>query len=113
MIRDGLFTQINVHLYFDKVKDSDLIEQVQIFKAKRKFNPLVLRLLREYIEKQRDSFILDFSPSQDSSMSTASILKSIDRIESVMSVSSDRAASLSVFKELELLKSHFKSEATT
>ena len=64
MIRDGLFTQINVHLYFDKVKDSDLIEQVQIFKAKRKFNPLVLRLLREYIEKQRDSFILDFSPSQ-------------------------------------------------
>ena len=35
MIRDGLFTQINVHLYFDKVKDSDLIEQVQIFKAKK------------------------------------------------------------------------------
>ena len=38
MYKSEFFTQINLHLYFDKIKDKDLIEQVLIFKSKRKFN---------------------------------------------------------------------------
>ena len=59
MYKSEFFTQINLHLYFDKIKDKDLIEQVLIFKSKRKFNPLVVMLLREHIQKQRDTFALD------------------------------------------------------
>ena len=102
MYKSEFFTQINLHLYFDKIKDKDLIEQVLIFKSKRKFNPLVVMLLREHIQKQRDTFALD---SQSLPIpKTSDLLKSIERIESVMSVSSDKSASITISNELSFLK---------
>ena len=59
MYKSEFFTQINLHLYFDKIKDKDLIK-VLIFKSKRKFNPLVVMLLREHIQKQKN-FCIRFS----------------------------------------------------
>lgn len=107
MYKSEFFTQINLHLYFDKIKDKDLIEQVLIFKSKRKFNPLVVMLLREHIQKQRDTFELD---SQSLPIpKTSDLLKSIERIESVMSVSSDKSASITISNELSFLKKHLKS----
>ena len=61
-------------------------------------------LLREHIQKQRDTFALD---SQSLPIpKTSDLLKSIERIESVMSVSSDKSASITISNELSFLKKH-------
>ena len=104
MYKSEFFTQINLHLYFDKIKDKDLIEQVLIFKSKESSILQLLCYCVNIFKKQRDTFALD---SQSLPIpKTSDLLKSIERIESVMSVSSDKSASITISNELSFLKKH-------
>lgn len=92
------FTQVQVHLHIDNILFPGVADYVKQLKAKNQLNRVICSALIQF----KDSPTFDF----------LSVLKSLDRIETVMSISSDSAAFLSVSKELELLKSHFKSKTT-
>ena len=59
MRRKGIFSETNVYFYLHNEYDRDVIEQVKILKEKRKLNSLVIRLLREHFEAERQFLISD------------------------------------------------------
>lgn len=59
MRRKGIFSETNVYFYLHNEHDRDVIEQVKILKEKRKLNALVVRLLKEHFETERQSLISD------------------------------------------------------
>lgn len=59
MRRKGIFSETNVYFYLHNEHDRDVIEQVKILKEKRKLNSLVIRLLKEHFESERQSLISD------------------------------------------------------
>ena len=61
MRRKGIFSETNVYFYLHNEHDRDVIEQVKILKEKRKLNSLVIRLLKEHFESERQSLISDLS----------------------------------------------------
>ena len=63
MRRKGIFSETNVYFYLHNEYDRDVIEQVKILKRKRKLNALVIRLLKEHFEAERQSLISDLKKS--------------------------------------------------
>ena len=61
MRRKGVFSETNVYFYLHNEYDRDVIEQVKILKEKRKLNALVIRLLKEHFEAERQSLISDLT----------------------------------------------------
>ena len=59
MRRKGIFSETNIYFYLHNEYDRDVIEQVKILKEKRKLNALVIRLLKEHFESERQSLISD------------------------------------------------------
>jgi len=59
MRRKGIFSETNVYFYLHNEHDRDVIEQVKILKEKRKLNSLVIRLLKEHFESERQFLISD------------------------------------------------------
>ena len=59
MRRKGVFSETNVYFYLHNEYDRDVIEQVKILKEQRKLNALVIRLLKEHFEAERQSLISD------------------------------------------------------
>ena len=59
MRRKGIFSETNIYFYLHNEHDRDVIEQVKILKEKRKLNALVVRLLKEHFESERQSLIFD------------------------------------------------------
>ena len=65
MRRKGVFSETNVYFYLHNEYDRDVIEQVKILKEKRKLNSLVIRLLKEQFEAERQSLISDLREKYD------------------------------------------------
>ena len=65
MRRKGIFSETNVYFYLHNEYDRDVIEQVKILKEKRKLNALVIRLLKEHFESERQSLISDLREKYD------------------------------------------------
>ncbi len=65
MRRKGIFSETNVYFYLHNEYDRDVIEQVKILKEKRKLNALVVRLLKEHFESERQSLISDLREKYD------------------------------------------------
>ena len=61
MRRKGVFLETNVYFYLHNEYDRDVIEQVKILKEKRKLNALVIRLLKEHFESERQLLISDLT----------------------------------------------------
>lgn len=61
MRRKGIFSETNVYFYLHNEFDRDVIEQVKILKEKRKLNSLVVRLLKDHFESERQSLISDLT----------------------------------------------------
>ena len=61
MRRKGIFSETNVYFYLHNEHDRDVIEQVKILKEKRKLNALVIRLLKEHFESERQLLISDLT----------------------------------------------------
>ena len=61
MRRKGVFSETNVYFYLHNEYDRDVIEQVKILKEKRKLNALVIRLLKEHFESERQLLISDLT----------------------------------------------------
>ena len=61
MRRKGIFSETNVYFYLHNEYDRDVIEQVKILKEQRKLNALVIRLLKEHFEAERQSLISDLT----------------------------------------------------
>lgn len=61
MRRKGVFSETNVYFYLHNEYDRDVIEQVKILKEKRKLNALVIRLLKEHFESERQFLISDLT----------------------------------------------------
>ena len=61
MRRKGVFSETNVYFYLHNEYDRDVIEQVKILKEKRKLNALVIRLLKEHFEYERQLLISDLT----------------------------------------------------
>ena len=61
MRRKGIFSETNVYFYLHNGYDRDVIEQVKILKEKRKLNALVIRLLKEHFESERQLLISDLT----------------------------------------------------
>ena len=61
MRRKGVFSETNVYFYLHNEYDRDVIEQVKILKEKRKLNSLVVRLLKEHFEYERQLLISDLT----------------------------------------------------
>ena len=61
MRRKGIFSETNVYFYLHNEYDRDVIEQVKILKEKRKLNALVIRLLKEHFESERQLLISDLT----------------------------------------------------
>ena len=59
MRRKGIFSETNVYFYLHNEYDRDVIEQVKILKEHRKLNALVIRLLKDHFESERQSLISD------------------------------------------------------
>jgi len=59
MRRQGIFSETNIYFYLHNEYDKDVIEQVKILKEKRKLNALVVRLLKEHFESERQLLISD------------------------------------------------------
>ena len=59
MRRKGIFSETSIYFYLHNEHDKDVIEQVKILKEKRKLNSLVVRLLKEHFESERQSLISD------------------------------------------------------
>ena len=57
--KKGHFSETNVYFYLHNEYDRDVIEQVKILKEKRKLNALVIRLLKDHFEAERQSLISD------------------------------------------------------
>lgn len=65
MRRKGIFSETNIYFYLHNEYDRDVIEQVKILKEKRKLNSLVIRLLKEHFELERQSLISDLREKYD------------------------------------------------
>lgn len=65
MRRKGVFSETNVYFYLHNEYDRDVIEQVKILKEQRKLNALVIRLLKEHFEAERQSLISDLREKYD------------------------------------------------
>lgn len=65
MRRKGIFSETNIYFYLHNEHDRDVIEQVKILKEKRKLNALVVRLLKEHFESERQSLISDLTEKYD------------------------------------------------
>ena len=65
MRRKGIFSETNVYFYLHNEYDRDVIEQVKILKEHRKLNALVIRLLKEHFEAERQSLISDLREKYD------------------------------------------------
>lgn len=65
MRRKGIFSETNVYFYLHNEYDKDVIEQVKILKEKRKLNSLVVRLLKDYFESERQFLISDLREKYD------------------------------------------------
>ena len=65
MRRKGIFSETNVYFYLHNEYDRDVIEQVKILKEQRKLNALVIRLLKEHFEAERQSLISDLREKYD------------------------------------------------
>ena len=61
MRRKGVFSETNVYFYLHNEYDRDVIEQVKILKEHRKLNALVIRLLKEHFESERQLLISDLN----------------------------------------------------
>ena len=61
MRRKGIFSETNVYFYLHNEHDRDVIEQVKILKEQRKLNALVIRLLKEHFEAERQLLISDLT----------------------------------------------------
>ena len=59
MRRKGIFSETSIYFYLHNEHDRDVIEQVKILKEKRKLNALVVRLLKDYFESERQNLISD------------------------------------------------------
>ena len=59
MRRKGIFSETSIYFYLHNEHDRDVIEQVKILKEKRKLNALVVRLLKDHFESERQSLISD------------------------------------------------------
>ena len=59
MRRKGIFSETSIYFYLHNEHDRDVIEQVKILKEKRKLNALVVRLLKEHFESERQNLISD------------------------------------------------------
>lgn len=84
------YTEMNVHLYIDNHLYPDLSDWAKILKSRRKLNKIIIESLVSY--KQNSFVDLDL------------IKKSLLRIESVISISQDKAAYLSISKEIDNLR---------
>lgn len=65
MRRKGIFSETSIYFYLHNEYDRDVIEQVKILKEKRKLNALVVRLLKEHFESERQSLISDLREKYD------------------------------------------------
>mgnify|MGYP003605897069 CR=1 FL=1 len=59
MRRKGIFSETSIYFYLHNEHDRDVIEQVKILKEKRKLNALVVRLLKDHFESERQNLISD------------------------------------------------------
>ena len=59
MRRKGIFSETSIYFYLHNEHDIDVIEQVKILKEKRKLNALVVRLLKDHFESERQNLISD------------------------------------------------------
>lgn len=51
-MRKSKFTEMNIYIYLNNELDRELIDKIKKLKTERKLNSLVIRLLREYIDKE-------------------------------------------------------------
>lgn len=51
-MRRSKFTEMNIYIYLNNEIDYDLIDKIKKLKSERKLNSVVIKLLREYIEKE-------------------------------------------------------------
>ena len=59
MRRKGIFQKQIFIFYLHNEHDRDVIEQVKILKEQRKLNALVVRLLKDHFESERQNLISD------------------------------------------------------
>ena len=65
MRRKGIFSETSIYFYLHNEHDRDVIEQVKILKEKRKLNALVVRLLKDHFESERQNLISDLREKYD------------------------------------------------
>lgn len=65
MRRKGIFSETSIYFYLHNEHDRDVIEQVKILKEKRKLNALVVRLLKDHFESERQNLISDLTEKYD------------------------------------------------
>ena len=51
-MRKSKFTEMNIYIYLNNELDKVLKDKINKLKTERKLNSLVIRLLREYIDKE-------------------------------------------------------------
>ena len=88
MRRKGVFSETNVYFYLHNEYDRDVIEQVKILKEKRKLNALVVRLLKDHFESERQSLISDLREKYE-------FLDSADALDGLITDNKDFIDSLS------------------
>lgn len=89
-LKKDRFKQIHVHLNIDTFSYPNLYEHVKYLKSKNKLTSTFLASI---------GFFKKYS-----SLDFGSLNKSLDRVESIISVSSDKAALLSISKEIDYLR---------
>ena len=82
MRRKGIFSETNIYFYLHNEHDRDVIEQVKILKEQRKLNALVVRLLKDHFESERQSLISDLREKYE-------FLDSADALEGLITDNKD------------------------
>ena len=88
MRRKGIFSETSIYFYLHNEHDRDVIEQVKILKEKRKLNALVVRLLKDHFESERQNLISDLREKYE-------FLDSADALEGLITDNKDFIDSLS------------------
>ena len=82
MRRKGIFSETNIYFYLHNEHDRDVIELVKILKEQRKLNALVVRLLKDHFESERQSLISDLREKYE-------FLDSADALEGLITDNKD------------------------
>lgn len=52
-MRKNVCTEMNIYLYLNNNLDKDIINKIKSLKKRRKLNSIVIKLLREYEEEEK------------------------------------------------------------